>query len=124
MTLRRDAGRYECGTLNTIGCFGLKASIEFLLEVGTGEIALVVQNLGDRIAAGVEAKGYELFLGRTPQNGAGIVTFRKPGTEASETVRLLRRQNIITAARAGWVRTSPHFYISPAEIELLIDALP
>src|ERR1035437_1329584 len=124
MTLRRDAGRYECGTLNTIGCFGLKASIEFLLEVGTGEIALVVQNLGDRIAAGVEAKGYELFLGRTPQTGAGIVTFRKPGTEASETVRLLRRQNIITAARAGWVRTSPHFYISPAEIELLIDALP
>jgi selenocysteine lyase/cysteine desulfurase len=124
MTLRQDAGRYECGTLNTIGCFGLKASIEFLLEVGTGEIALVVQNLGDRIAAGVEAKGYELFLGRTPQNGAGIVTFRKPGTDASETVRLLRRQNIITAARAGWVRTSPHFYISPAEIELLIDALP
>ena len=23
MTLRADAGRYECGTLNTIGCFGL-----------------------------------------------------------------------------------------------------
>src|ERR1035437_9565815 len=61
---RPDAGRYECGTLNTIGCFGLKASIEFLLEVGPGEIAPVVQNLGDRIAAGVQAKGYELFLHR------------------------------------------------------------
>ena len=124
MTLRRDAGRYECGTLNTVGCFGLKASIEFLLEVGPGEIAPVVQNLGDRIAAGVQAKGYELFLDRTPQNGAGIVTFRKPGTVATETVRLLRRQSIITAARAGWVRTSPHFYVSPAEIDRLIDALP
>ena len=53
MTLRQDAGRYECGTLNTIGCFGLRASIEFLLEVGIGKIAPVVQNLGDRIAAGV-----------------------------------------------------------------------
>ena len=124
MTLRPDAGRYECGTLNTIGCFGLRASIEFLLEVGQGEIAPVVQNLGDRIAAGVQAKGYELFLPRTPQNGAGIVSFRKPGIEAAETVRLLRRQNIITAARAGWVRTSPHFYISPADIDRLIDALP
>ena len=31
MTLRPDAGRYECGTLNTIGCYGLKAAIEFLL---------------------------------------------------------------------------------------------
>ena len=35
MALRADAGRYECGTLNTIGCFGLRASMEFLLEVGT-----------------------------------------------------------------------------------------
>src|SRR6266404_3510658 len=44
MALRPDAGRYECGTLNTIGCYGLRASIEFLLEVGQGEIAPVVQN--------------------------------------------------------------------------------
>jgi cysteine desulfurase / selenocysteine lyase len=124
MTLRPDAGRYECGTLNTIGCFGLRASLEFLLEIGPGEIAPVVQNLGDRIAAGVQAKGYELLLERTPQNSAGIVTFRKPGVDAAETVRALRRENIVTAARAGWVRTSPHFYISPAEIDRLIDALP
>ena len=34
MALREDAGRYECGTLNTIGCFGLRAWMEFLLEVG------------------------------------------------------------------------------------------
>ena len=124
MALRPDAGRYECGTLNTIGCFGLKASIEFLLEVGQGEIAPVVQNLGDRIAAGVQSKGYEILVQRTPQNGAGIVSFCKPGTDAAETVRLLRRQNIVTAARAGWVRTSPHFYISPADIDRLIDVLP
>src|ERR1039457_3156664 len=106
MTLRPDAGRYECGTLNTIGCFGLKASIEFLLDVGQGEIAPVIQNLGDRIAAGVQAQGYELIVQRTAGNAAGIVTFRKPGVDAAETVRLLRRENIITAARAGWVRTS------------------
>ena len=34
MTLRADAGRYECGTLNTIGCYGLRAAIEYLLETG------------------------------------------------------------------------------------------
>ncbi|MEO8370645.1 MAG: aminotransferase class V-fold PLP-dependent enzyme, partial [Candidatus Solibacter sp.] len=124
MTLRQDAGRYECGTLNTIGCFGLRASIEFLLEVGQGETAPVIQMLGDRIAAGVLAKGYELFLTRTPENSAGIVSFRKPGTDATETVGVLRREKIVTAARAGWVRTSPHFYISPAEIDRMIDALP
>ncbi len=35
MTLRPDAGRYECGTLNTIGCYGLRASIDFILNVTT-----------------------------------------------------------------------------------------
>jgi selenocysteine lyase/cysteine desulfurase len=124
MTLRPDAGRYECGTLNTIGCFGLRAAIEFLLEVDQRETAPVIQKLGDQIAAGVQAKGYELFLPRTPQNSAGIVSFRKPGTDATETVRVLRREKVVTAARAGWVRTSPHFYISPAEIDRMIDALP
>jgi selenocysteine lyase/cysteine desulfurase len=124
MALRQDAGRYECGTLNTIGCFGLKASIELLLEVGQGETAPVIQNLGDRIAAGVQTKGYELLGTRTPETAAGIVSFRKPGIKATEVVRILREQNIIAAPRAEWIRTSPHFYISPAEIDRLIDALP
>ena len=52
MTLRSDAGRYECGTLNTIGCYGLRAAIEFLLSIGIERIGQQVQALGDRIAAG------------------------------------------------------------------------
>lgn len=124
MTLRRDAGRYECGTLNTIGCFGLKAAIEFLLEVGIGEIAPVVQNLGDRIAEGVQGKGYDLLGKRTPDSGAGIVSFRKAGVEAPQVVAKLRSEGIIAAPRAEWVRTSPHFYISPPEIDRLVDSLP
>jgi selenocysteine lyase/cysteine desulfurase len=124
MALRPDAGRYEPGTLNTIGCFGLRAAIEFLLEVGVGEIAPVVQNLGDRIAAGVGARGCEVLGNRTPGTGAGIVSFRKPGMEATEIVRTLRVAGIAAAARAGWVRTSPHFYISPDDIRRFLDTLP
>ena len=124
MSLRPDAGRYECGTLNTIGCYGLRAAIEFLLEVGVGEIAPVVQNLGDRIAAGVMAKGYEMAHRRTPASGAGIVSFRKPGHDAGEIVRHLRAEGFATAPRAGWVRTSPHFYIRPEEIDRMIALLP
>jgi selenocysteine lyase/cysteine desulfurase len=124
MALRRDAGRYEPGTLNTIGCFGLRASIEFLLDIGVGEIAPVVQNLGNRIAAGVEAKGYEVLGNRTPETGAGIVSFRKAGIEDREIVRRLRGARIAAAPRAGWVRTSPHFYITAADIEALVEVLP
>jgi selenocysteine lyase/cysteine desulfurase len=124
MALRKDAGRYECGTLNTIGCFGLRAAIEFLLAVGVEEIAAAVQSLGDRIAAGVTALRYEVMGTRTPENGAGIVSFRKAGVEAGTVVRRLREAGISCAPRAGWVRTSPHFYISPADIDRMLAELP
>ena len=124
MALRQDAGRYECGTLNTVGCFGLRASIEFLLEVGAGKIAPVILNLAGRIAAGAQLKGYQILGDRTPENSSGIVSFRKEGIPAEEVVRILRQRGISTAPRAGWVRTSPHFYISPAEIDQMLEALP
>jgi cysteine desulfurase / selenocysteine lyase len=100
------------------------AAIEFLLEVGLGEIAPQIQNLGDRLARGVEARGYELMEQRTPETGAGIVSFRKPGHEAGEIVRKLRSQGVVTAPRAGWVRTSPHFYLSPQDIDRMLELLP
>src|SRR5580704_19036689 len=75
LTLRSDAARYECGTLNTIGCFGLRASLDLLLEVGVENTASAIQALGDRIADGVTAKGYETLTQRTPTTGAGIVSF-------------------------------------------------
>ncbi len=61
MALRPDAGRYECGTLNTIGCYGLRASIDFLLEVGIENTAPAIQALGDRIHEGVTALGFETW---------------------------------------------------------------
>lgn len=123
MALRPDAGRYEPGTLNTIGCYGLRASIEFLLEVGIEPVARQVQALGDRIAAGVMEKGYEVMGTRTPENGAGIVTFRKPGVDSRATVSRLKERAIITAPRQGWIRSSPHFYISPDDIDRMVEAL-
>jgi len=124
MSLRPDAGRYECGTLNTIGCYGLRAALEFLLEVGIERIAPAVAELAGRIAAGVQAKGYELAAERTSETGSGIVSFRKPGQDAGDLVRRLRARGISAAPRAGWVRTSPHFYISPEEIDQMLDVLP
>jgi len=124
MTLRPDAGRYECGTLNTIGCYGLKAAMDFLLQVGVDRVAPAVQSLGDRIATGAASKGYEVLGRRTPATGAGIVSFRKPGVDSGAIVRQLNQRHIVTANRSGWVRTSPHFYISPEEIDRMIAELP
>ncbi len=123
MTLRADAGRYECGTLNTIGCYGLRASIDFLLEVGVENVAAAVQALGDRIHEGVTALGFETLGRRTPETGAGIVSFRKAGVESQAIVRKLRDAGIVTAPRQGWVRAAPHFYIAPGDIDRMLGEL-
>ena len=124
MTLRSDAGRYECGTLNTIGCFGQRASLEFLLRVGIDNVAAAVWGRAHQVAEGVKAKGYELFLEHTEETGSGIVSFKHPTIDCRVIVSDLKRRKITAAPRQGWIRMSPHFYVSPAAIDEMLDALP
>ena len=97
MGLRRDAGRYEPGTLNTIGCFGLHAAMELMLEVGVERVGAAVSALADRLAAGAVARGYELLGERTPATAAGIVSVRKPGVDARMVHAHLRERGITSA---------------------------
>lgn len=124
MTLRPNAGRYECGTLNTVGCFGHQAALELLLEVGVENIAPAVLSLADQIEQGVRAKGYEVMVKRSRETGSGIVSFRHPSIDSRQIVSELKQNRITAAPRQGWIRTSPHFYISPADIDSLLRILP
>jgi selenocysteine lyase/cysteine desulfurase len=124
MTVRPDAGRYECGTLNTIGCFGQRAALEFLLEVGVENIAPAIAALADRLASGVRERGYQLMVERTDATGSGIVSFRHPSIDSESIVNDLKRARIQAAPRQGWIRMSPHFYITPEEIDQTLRTLP
>jgi cysteine desulfurase/selenocysteine lyase len=124
MTLRSDAGRYECGTLNTIGCFGHRAALEFLLEVGVENVAAAVNARAQQIEDGVRARGYEVMVERTALTGSGIVSSRHPSLGSHVVVNELKRRRISAAPRQGWVRMAPHFYISPEDIEATLEALP
>ncbi len=123
MTLRPDAGRYECGTLNTVGCFGLRAAIEFLLDVGIPDVARAILEVTDRLVEVLLRNGCEVMGERTPETASGIVTFRKEGVDSRLLVSRLRENGVIAAPRQGWVRASPHFYVSPEEIERVKEAV-
>ena len=123
MTLRADAGKYESGTLNTVGCYGLRAALDLLLEVGVERIAAAVQGLGDQVWDGVRGMGFEVLGKRSAESGAGIVSFRKPGVESQFMVNKLKEAGILAASRQGWVRVAPHFYISPGDIERVLREL-
>jgi selenocysteine lyase/cysteine desulfurase len=123
MTYRSDAGRYESGTLNTIGCYGLRASLDLLLEVGIDEISCRVQTLATQLAEEAQCMGFVLYCQRDDQNGSGIVTIRKDGVDSVMLVRKLKDSGIIAAPRQGWVRFAPHFYQSADDIEFVLSKL-
>ena len=123
MTLRADAGRYECGTLNIAGSFGLSASLSLVLEAGVDRIAPYLQGLVDGIAAGAVERGYEIMGRRTPATGAGIVCLRKPGLDSRVLYAQLKERGFLVAPRQGWLRVSPHFYITPDDAHRFVDAL-
>ena len=123
MTLRADAGRYECGTLNTVGCYGHRASLEFLLEVGIPNVGAAVMARAGQLDEGLRALGYELMRERTSATGSGIISFRHATKDSKMMVSEMKRHKITAAPRQGWVRVSPHFYISSEDIEQVLRAL-
>jgi selenocysteine lyase/cysteine desulfurase len=124
MTLRGDAGRYECGTLNTVGCFGQRAAIELLLEIGIEAISAAVLARAGQIYEGVRAKGYETLVERTPETSSGIVSFRHPSVPVPTLFSKLREARVAVAPRQGWIRASPHFYVSSDDVSRVLEVLP
>jgi selenocysteine lyase/cysteine desulfurase len=64
------------------------------------------------------------MIERTAATGSGIISFRHPVIDAKMMVSELKRNKITAAPRQGWVRLSPHFYISGDDIEQVLRALP
>jgi selenocysteine lyase/cysteine desulfurase len=123
-TLRPDAGRFEGGTLNVLGCAGLRTSIELLLEIGVERLGEQVDMLAGRLLAGARAKGYEPCAERDRASGSGIVSLRKDGVDPAELARKLLSDKIVVIPRHGYLRVSPHFYNTADEIDRLVGLLP
>ncbi|MGZ4809714.1 MAG: aminotransferase class V-fold PLP-dependent enzyme [Thermoanaerobaculia bacterium] len=117
-----DARRYEAGSLNTNGIFGLRAAIELLLEIGIEEIAAESIRIATRLADGLESIGWRLGAPRPVRSA--IVGAAPPGVEGRELLRLhglLEKERIVCAPREGMLRFSPHFYNSDEEVERVVE---
>jgi selenocysteine lyase/cysteine desulfurase len=123
MELQASAGRFEEGTPNTPGIFGLGAAIDLLLELDVTEIAERVLSLTDRLVEGLLERGAELRSPRGPGESSGIVSFTLPKYSAQQTVKRLRAQQVFVTERRGGVRASPHFYNSEDEVDQLLAGL-
>jgi cysteine desulfurase/selenocysteine lyase len=122
------ARRYEPGVLNVAGVYGMRAALDLLAAAGVERIQ--ARNLDIKRAA-VEpllAAGFE-FLGPIDGPAASpITTFRHPARDAAALFRTLEERGVAASLRfdrAGrqYIRLSPHFYNTAAELQRVLELL-
>jgi len=121
LSWRDDARRYECGTLNTVGVYGLGAAVNLLHEVGIPNIAERILDLTERLRDGLLARGHSVFGPRVREEASGIVSFVPRQGDAERLVERFLAHGVQVAARGGLVRISPHFYNTEEEIDRVLE---
>jgi selenocysteine lyase/cysteine desulfurase len=119
-----DGRRYEAGSLNTNGIYGLRAAIELLLEIGMETISAEAVRIANLLADGLEELG--LRLGSERPVRSSIVGATPPVVDGRELLRLhggLEKLGVVCAPREGLLRFSPHFYNDESDVARVLDAL-
>lgn len=122
--LKSGANRFEEGTKNYIGIYGLRESLRILLDAGMGEVDERLRMLVLLLRQRLEEKGFEVVTPADPQRCAGIITASRPDIDSSVLYTLLKQQGFICSLRENRLRISPHFYNTEEEIERFCAALP
>ena len=127
LELRNDARRYEAGSHNLMGLAGLKASLRMLQQLGVESIAEDLLKKRQFLTAALIEKGYQVLHADAPdEHSSGIVTFYRNGEDMSLLHQSLKEKNCQTSLRTDrdgnrFIRLSPHFYNTQAELEQFLD---
>ena len=125
MRLKETAARYEGGTFPVATFIGLAASLQMLRQLGgpafiQPRIAEVVTQTRQRVR---QAGGQLIGLPPDEQVESGIVLFDWPGRSASDVRQQLLAAGVVSSARGGHVRLSPHAYCNEEDLDRLTAAL-
>jgi selenocysteine lyase/cysteine desulfurase len=125
-----DGGRrFEPGVLNVAGIYGMRASINLIQNLGIETISSLILERRDQLEQGLEGLGFEFLSPRRHEPlRSGILTARHPGKDSALLFAELEKGGVSASYRRTrdhgfWLRFSPHFYNTPAEIERVLDIL-
>jgi selenocysteine lyase/cysteine desulfurase len=118
-----DARRFEAGSLNTNGIYGLRAALDLIQEIGVDTIAMRATRIATLLTGELLRLGWNVASPRPLKSP--IVGATPPNVEKSLLWwhRRLEENGIVTAPREGLLRFSPHFYNDESEVERVIAAI-
>jgi len=121
--------RYEPGVLNVAGIYGMRASINLIRTQGLDSVSSLILERRDRLEEGLAGLSFE-FLSplRNEALRSGILTTRHPSKDPALLFAALERAQISASCRktrdhGTWLRFSPHYYNTAAEIDRVLNVL-
>ena len=122
--LREGGERFEPGSLNSAGLFGLEAAIELLLSVGLAAIEARILALNDYLVARLQACDCTVT---TPlahrRERSGIICFHHTRVEPAVLAKRLHAAAVLVSLRGDVIRVSPHFYNTEEDLDRLLEVL-
>jgi len=120
--------KFEPGAYTHSVIAGLRAAVELLLEAGPDEITRRIRALNQTLRDQLAPSGFEFLSPEEEKSRSGILTFRHPRVPPDRLWEALAKNDIIVSLRfergeQSWLRVSPHFYNSDAEIEKIAEVL-
>jgi cysteine desulfurase / selenocysteine lyase len=112
------AEKYEGGMVTFEVLYAMEQSLDLMLRIGTGAIESRVMELASLTRRTLHELGAHV-----PETGSQIVCARFDAHDPSALSRALKDRGILTSARKGHLRVSPHLYNNEADIAKLGSAL-
>ena len=121
--LKPTADRFTFSTANFNDWIYFEAALEFLQDIGFFAVRERIFELCAHLSQELTRIGFKVLSDQFPDYPTGIVVCEKPEVRADKIVEHLKKNNIIAAERLGRVRFSPHVYISPEQLDEVIQVL-
>ena len=120
--------KFEPGAYTHNAIAGLRGAVELLLEAGPEEVEKQIRALTQSLREQIAPAGFEFLSPNDEKNRSGILTFHHPRISSEHLAKALVKNDIVASLRfdradRAWLRVSPHFYNTTAEIGRLAEVL-
>lgn len=122
--MQPNARRFEEALPNYPGLWGLHASVNTILALGTKVTEAHSVALVTKAIDGLRSKGYVIQSPGEEKYRSGILCFRHPSVSSDTLNEGLVEAGVDVTVRQGNLRIAPHFYNNDNDIDQLLDALP
>lgn len=121
--LRDDAGVFEQGTFNAVGCAALEAAVDLILALGVDAIHQHVNRYLDALEPALTTRGFASVRAAAQADRSCILSARPPWGAVSAWAKSLAAQGVVASTPDGYLRFAPHWPNAPREVAWVADAL-